>query len=188
MLVARLEAAGIEACIPEEYGPQLFSTVIPLGCVTVRVAVKDVEAARAIAVGMAEAEPSSAGEDSLEAGVDAAVGETGRSRPPGLTRQMAGVISAMVVVGPILFGVLVHLIRESAAMGPFFWLWALFSAACLFWGRYVSRKYRPLALSCMAIGTLQLISFLILFMAIDFPANSRSVPFTQQPNWNSHNW
>jgi len=188
LLLTRLEAAGIEACIPEEYGPQLFSTVIPLGCVTVRVAVKDVEAARAIAVGMTETEiPSAAPEDAWQAGTDTVV-ECNRSRPPFPTRQAMILISVIVVVVPILFGVLVHLIRERAAMGPLFWLWFLFSAACLFWGRYVSRKYRPLALGCMAIGTLQLISFLVLFVAIDFPANSRSIPFTQQPNWNSHNW
>jgi hypothetical protein len=50
MFKARLEAAGIEACIPEEYTPQIFWNVIPspLESVTVRVAAKDYEAARAI--------------------------------------------------------------------------------------------------------------------------------------------
>jgi hypothetical protein len=44
----RLEAAGIEACIPEEYTPQIFwyAVTSPLEPVTVRVAAKDYEAAR----------------------------------------------------------------------------------------------------------------------------------------------
>ena len=64
LLLTRLEAAGIEACIPEEYASQLSSTVIPLGCVTVRVAARDIVAAQAIAVGLAEPERSSAAADS----------------------------------------------------------------------------------------------------------------------------
>jgi hypothetical protein len=45
---ARLEAAGIEACIPEEYTPQVFWNVIPnpLERVPVQVAAKDYGAAR----------------------------------------------------------------------------------------------------------------------------------------------
>ena len=73
LLLTRLEAAGIEACIPEEYGSQLSSNVIPLGCVTVRVAAKDFEAAKAIAVGMAETEASSAAEGVLQAVIDTPV-------------------------------------------------------------------------------------------------------------------
>jgi hypothetical protein len=47
---ARLEAAGIEACVPEEYTPHLFLNVIPspLESVTVRVAAKDYDAAKAL--------------------------------------------------------------------------------------------------------------------------------------------
>ena len=47
---ARLEAAGIEACVPEEYTPQIFLNLIPspLEAVTVRVAAKDYEAAKAL--------------------------------------------------------------------------------------------------------------------------------------------
>src|SRR6266567_8712152 len=41
LLAARLEAAGIEACIPEEYAPQVFSAVISLERITVRVVAKD---------------------------------------------------------------------------------------------------------------------------------------------------
>ena len=46
----RLEAAGIEACIPEEYTPQIFWYAVPspLERVTVRVAAKDYETARQI--------------------------------------------------------------------------------------------------------------------------------------------
>ncbi|HZL43439.1 MAG TPA: DUF2007 domain-containing protein [Verrucomicrobiae bacterium] len=48
MLKARLEGAGIEACIPEEFSAHLFWTMTPnpIECVTVRVAAKDYEAAR----------------------------------------------------------------------------------------------------------------------------------------------
>jgi len=48
VLKARLEAAGLEAWIPEEYEPQVFSAVIPLERITVRVATKDYEAAQAV--------------------------------------------------------------------------------------------------------------------------------------------
>src|SRR5690349_7645668 len=47
LLVDRLAAAWIEACIPEEYAAQVFSGVIPLERLTVRVAAKDYEAAKA---------------------------------------------------------------------------------------------------------------------------------------------
>jgi hypothetical protein len=47
-LAARLEAAGIEAFIPEEFASQVFSAVVPFELVTVRVAAKDYEAAKAI--------------------------------------------------------------------------------------------------------------------------------------------
>lgn len=50
MAKMRLEAGGIESCIPEEYTPQLFWYAIPspLETVTVRVAAKDYETARQI--------------------------------------------------------------------------------------------------------------------------------------------
>src|SRR6478736_7090004 len=50
MVRTRLEAAGIEACIPEEYTPQIlwYAVTSPLEQVTVRVAAKDYEAAREI--------------------------------------------------------------------------------------------------------------------------------------------
>lgn len=48
LLKDRLEQAGIEACIPEELGPSPFSIVKPLARVTVRVARKDLEAAREV--------------------------------------------------------------------------------------------------------------------------------------------
>jgi len=48
LLRSRLEAAGIEACIPEEFSPHLFLTLSanPIESVTVRVAAKDYEAAK----------------------------------------------------------------------------------------------------------------------------------------------
>jgi hypothetical protein len=46
LLKARLEEAGIEACIPEDPSP--FGNFKPLARVTVRVARKDVEAAREV--------------------------------------------------------------------------------------------------------------------------------------------
>jgi hypothetical protein len=48
LLADRLEAAGIEAEIPEEYAEQVFSGVIPLSRITVRVAAKDYESAKAV--------------------------------------------------------------------------------------------------------------------------------------------
>jgi len=186
LLVSLLEAAGIEACIPEEYTPQLFSHVIPLGCVTVRVARKDLEAAQALAGATAENAPSFAAA-ALEAEVGAA-GESNHSPPSSPTGKMMRIISATVLALPILFGVIAHLIRESAAMGPLFWLWALFSVFCLFLGRFVSRSYRSLARGCVAVDMLQVILFLFLFVVIDFPANTRNVPFTPPPTRNRHDW
>ena|ERR1051326_7547792 len=48
LLKSRLEAAGIEACIPEEFSAHLFWTLSPhpIESVTVRVAAKDYEAAK----------------------------------------------------------------------------------------------------------------------------------------------
>ncbi|SRR5258708_6500929 len=48
LLADRLEAAGIEAFIPEEFATQVFSAVIPLERLTVRVAAKDHAAAMAV--------------------------------------------------------------------------------------------------------------------------------------------
>src|SRR6478736_5991711 len=50
MVKMRLEAAGIEACIPEEYSPQIlwYAVASPLEQVTVRVAAKDYEPAKEI--------------------------------------------------------------------------------------------------------------------------------------------
>jgi hypothetical protein len=49
VLKARLEQAGIEACIPEELNPSPFGNFPPLAHVTVRVAQKDYEAAKLLA-------------------------------------------------------------------------------------------------------------------------------------------
>jgi RNA polymerase subunit RPABC4/transcription elongation factor Spt4 len=64
MLLARLEAAGIEACIPEEYTSQVFSALIPFELVTVRVAAKDAEDAKAIIADLQSALPADSSEDS----------------------------------------------------------------------------------------------------------------------------
>ncbi len=48
LLRARLEQAGIEACIPEELDPSPFGNFIPNAHVTVRVAENDLAAAKAI--------------------------------------------------------------------------------------------------------------------------------------------
>ena len=48
LLKDQLEQAGIEACIPEELDPSPFGNFPPLAHVTVRVAKKDLEAARAV--------------------------------------------------------------------------------------------------------------------------------------------
>ena len=48
LLKARLEQAGIEACIPEELDPSPFGNFPPMAHVTVRVAEKDLEAAKQV--------------------------------------------------------------------------------------------------------------------------------------------
>jgi hypothetical protein len=48
LLKDRLEEAGIEACIPEELDPSPFGNFPPLAHVTVRVAKKDLAAAKQI--------------------------------------------------------------------------------------------------------------------------------------------
>ena len=48
LLKARLEQAGIEACIPEELDPSPFGNFAPIAHVTVRVAGKDYDAAREV--------------------------------------------------------------------------------------------------------------------------------------------
>jgi hypothetical protein len=48
LLKDRLEQAGIEACIPEELNPSPFANTTALSRVTVRVAKKDLEAARSV--------------------------------------------------------------------------------------------------------------------------------------------
>jgi hypothetical protein len=49
MAETRLEAAGIEACIPEEYGPQMLGGAVSLlEPLTVRVAARDYETARQV--------------------------------------------------------------------------------------------------------------------------------------------
>jgi hypothetical protein len=48
LLKARLEQAGIEACIPEELDPSPFGNFPPLAHVTVRVAEKDLATAKEV--------------------------------------------------------------------------------------------------------------------------------------------
>ena len=59
LVKARLEQAGIEACIPEELDPSPFGNFTPLSHVTVRVAEKDLEAAKQVLA--PPSEPSAAG-------------------------------------------------------------------------------------------------------------------------------
>jgi len=59
VLAGRLEAAGIQASIPEEYSEQIFSGVVGLERLTVRVAAKDYEAAMAVVGEGAEATSTS---------------------------------------------------------------------------------------------------------------------------------
>ena len=62
LLCSRLEGAGIEACVPEEFTPQIFWSMIPspLEQVTVRVKARDLEQAKRIAAETgAESDPSS---------------------------------------------------------------------------------------------------------------------------------
>jgi ribosomal protein L40E len=54
LLAGRLEAAGIQAWIPEEYSEQIFSGVVGLERLTVRVSAKDYKAAMAVVAEGAE--------------------------------------------------------------------------------------------------------------------------------------
>jgi hypothetical protein len=54
ILLGRLEQAGIEACIPEELDPSPFGNFKPLSQVTVRVAEKDLAAAKEVLAGTAD--------------------------------------------------------------------------------------------------------------------------------------
>jgi len=58
MLKAELQALGIQADVPEEYGPSVFSALMPFQTLTVQVAAKDYEAARAIVSAFAPASGS----------------------------------------------------------------------------------------------------------------------------------
>lgn len=58
VLVGLLQEAGIEAWIPEEYAEQVFSGVIALERLTVRVAAKDYGAAMAVVAEGAESPPT----------------------------------------------------------------------------------------------------------------------------------
>jgi hypothetical protein len=51
LLRDRLSRAGIEACIPEELDPNPFGNLTPMAHVTVRVARKDYDAAKALLAG-----------------------------------------------------------------------------------------------------------------------------------------
>jgi ribosomal protein L40E len=77
LLLGRLQTAGIEACIPEEYTTDVFSGVIPFELVTVRVAAKDLEDAKAvIAAGVEAGETAAASEpETASDAPDAAVKE-----------------------------------------------------------------------------------------------------------------
>src|SRR5215831_9980873 len=123
LLAARLAAAGIEACIPEA-GTQPFSQVIPPGIVTVRVAAKDREAAKAIAAGMSETEPVWAATSTRDPSVQPPrllsqcrrLGQRARLPRGLLTRGVMLTISPIIVGVPIVFGVAVHSVRATAAM------------------------------------------------------------------------
>jgi len=59
LLAGRLEAAGIQAWIPEEYSEQIFSGVVGLESLTVRVSAKDYQAAMAVVAEGAEGNSTS---------------------------------------------------------------------------------------------------------------------------------
>ena len=170
-----------------ESDTQPFSKVVPLDYATVRVAAKDREAAEVIAAEMSKVMEVSATTGLSDFSRQAFQFLTPSSRPF-LARHTAVVISIVIVVAPIIFGFVVHSIRETAAMGPLFWLWALFSVVCFFWVRYAFRGFRFLAWACLAIGTLQMISFSLLFWTVDLPVNAQSQPYAPAHNNNPHNW
>src|SRR6266446_3351822 len=56
LLKTKLEAAGIEACIPEDFASNPFGNFIPLAHVTVQVAATNLDPAKAIVADMAALE------------------------------------------------------------------------------------------------------------------------------------
>jgi hypothetical protein len=89
VLAGRLEEAGIQAWIPEEYAEQVFSGVIALERLTVRVAAKDYNAAMAVIAEGTEAHPAT-----TSSGDSAAKAETGSEHravgQPGATDDPRG--------------------------------------------------------------------------------------------------
>ena len=179
LLAERLAVVGIEACILET-DTQPFARVVPLDYATVRVAAKDREAAEEIA-----AEMSTAMEVPATTGLNDSLLPYNRRE---LARRAMVVISIVIMIAPIISGIVVHSNRETAAMGPLFWLWALFSVCCFFWVRYAFRRFRLLAWACLSIGMLQVITFFCLFWTVDVPVNAQRQPYTPVYNNNSHNW
>src|SRR5262249_42921369 len=164
-----------------------FSNVRPADSVTVRVAAKDRSSAEAIAAEMTAPGPASIAAGAPD-GATQPLPLPGRERQTNVTWREMSLFTGFVLVVPIVFGVVTHSIRETTAMGPMFWLWALFSAACLCWGRYAFHRYRSLGWGCVAIDLLQIILFMFIFWTIDFPANTQSQPFEPRYNSNPHNW
>lgn len=178
LLAAHLAAAGIEACILES-DTQPFAKVVPLDYATVRVAAKDREAAEEIAAEMSTA---------MEVPATTGLSDSLLNSRPELAGRAMVVISILIMIAPIISGIVVHSIRETAAMGPLFWLWALFSVCCFFCVRYAFRRFRSLAWACLSIGMLQVIAFACLFWTVDLPVNAQSQPYSPVYNNNSHNW
>jgi len=170
-----------------ESDTQPFSKVVPLDYATVRVAAKDREAAEVIAAEMSKAMEVSATTGSTDFSRQAFRFLPSNNRSV-LARHAVVVISVISLVAPIIFGIVVHFVRETAAMGPLFWLWALFSVVCFLWIRYALRRFRLLAWACLAIGTLQMIAFSLLFWTVDLPVNAQSQPYAPVHNNNPHNW
>jgi hypothetical protein len=84
------------------------------------------------------------------------------------------ILSAIVMILPVVFCALTHFYREDGSLFlTFFGFWMLFTLFCPVWGLCISRKHRSLAWSCVAVGLFQIVLFATLVM-IDGRAKTKS--------------
>jgi len=184
ILAARLELAGIEACIPEQDASHVFSNVSPLVRVTVRVAAKDAEAAKALS--------DTTGTESHGAAADLGLSEKREHDPeksnPEPTNctwfEATTVIFVLMAVGA---GAFAHFFRLTGPGAPLFWLWLLLTAACLLSGPYFRRTYHALGRACVIITVVQFISFLLLF-AVSHSDETQEQGLRHEAIRNAHDW
>jgi len=188
ILAARLEQAGIEACIPEEYTSQVFPNIFPLVRVTVRVAAVNAEAAKAIAAGVELDPPEVIGDPpgpALNASEEHKP-EAEKKQDEPMNRSLLEKTMTILILMSIGAGALAHFFQLAGAGAALLWVWAFFSAGCLFSCPCLARRYLPLARVCLIITLFQLISFLVLFTTFDSGAKAQVAE--REPIRNKRDW